>query len=250
MNLFFPSTIYCAACGGLLSGGGGLALCETCAAELALPDGRLCAKCGKPLSQENRGELCGECGQTEHLFSQGYATTVYAGPAMTLVRDMKYRDRPHYAVVIAELMAERWRSLIDAETGEVPHYDLLVNVPASAKKKRARGFDQAELVAAALAPKIGIPFAAGLLRRDRHTAVQSSLSAEERRANLKGAFSVHGGGGVAGLSVLVVDDVYTTGSTMDACAEALFASGAACASVFAFATAGDWSADGWRHTAR
>ncbi|MDR1272532.1 MAG: double zinc ribbon domain-containing protein, partial [Clostridiales Family XIII bacterium] len=190
MNLFFPGTIYCAACGGLLSGGKGLALCEACAEELRFPEGRVCAKCGKPLRAESEADCCGDCESLGHIFSQGFAATCYSGFAMALVRDMKYRDRPYYAPVITELMSERWRSFVDPETGETPQFDILTNVPVSPKKKKYRGFDQAELVASALAGKIGTPFAPGLLRRVRDTAVQSSLSIGERRANLKGAFAV------------------------------------------------------------
>jgi ComF family protein len=218
-----------------------MALCEACAEALRFPEGRVCVKCGKPLGTDSEADRCSDCESLDHVFSQGFAATLYSGPAMALVRDMKYRDRPYYAPVITELMSERWRSLADQETGETPQFDILTNVPVSVKKRKYRGFDQAELVASALAEKIGIPFASGLLRRTRDTVVQSSLSIGERRANLKGAFSVAASAKdeAAGKRVLLVDDVYTTGSTIDACTEALLAAGAECAAVFAFAIGAD-----------
>jgi len=154
---------------------------------------------------------------------------------------MKYRDKAWYADTISRLMAERYISGADPETGELTHYDCLAAVPMTSKKKSARGYDQAALLAKGLARRIGVPYLPKALSRIRETEVMSSLSAEERRQNLKGVFSVrydmidH----IAKRRILLVDDVYTTGSSVSACSEALIDAGAAAVDVIVFAIGAD-----------
>ena len=243
--LLFPENIYCAACGAMLSGGRGICVCEACANEQKLDGMRLCKQCGKPLADDNAGEMCYDCDAETHEFTHGYAAAMYAGATRALVRNMKYRNRPYIAEAIAVLMAERWRSLIDEETGETPFYDFMIHVPVSQAKLLSRGFDQAELIAEKLAPTIGMTFIKGALERVRETVPQSALTLEERKANLDGAFRVTDAAArlIRGHKVLIVDDIYTTGTTADECARALYASGATEVSIFVFAIGGDSKRD-------
>jgi len=154
---------------------------------------------------------------------------------------MKYRGRAWYGETISSLMAERYFSEADPVTGELPVYDGVIAVPMAAGKKAARGYDQAELIAKGLSRRTGIPYLSNTLVRVRETAVMSSLSEEARRQNLACAFSVKCDKieKVAGKRILLVDDVYTTGSSVSACAETLIAAGAGCVDVIVFAIGAD-----------
>src|SRR5205823_1833243 len=105
--------------------------------------------------------------------------------------------------------------------------DALVPVPLDAARVRERGYNQAALLAAPVAAALDVPLAPTWLRRTRPTRPQVGLSARERRVNVRGAFTCPEPAAVAGQRVLVVDDVMTTGATLEACAEALVAAGAA-----------------------
>ncbi|MCL2111714.1 MAG: ComF family protein [Clostridiales bacterium] len=244
LDLIFPKDLYCAACSRPLPSQdkGSLALCAQCAGEIDWVTGRACEKCGKPLSGENPKRKCRECDtDAEHVFRKGYACAMYAGNAAELVRDMKYRSKSWHADTLAALMAARYFSIADPETGELPYYDYVMPVPMSAKKKSFRGYDQAALLARGLSRKIGVPYLGGALMRVRETSVMSSLSGDERRQNLEGAFAVSCDmiNIVAGKSLLLADDVYTTGSSADACTDALLDAGAESVDVFVFATGAD-----------
>ena len=242
-DLFFPKDLYCNSCGRPLplQGRDGVALCESCTNDIQWIAGRSCAKCGRPLAAENPTDFCRDCAAAEHAFGRGYACAVYAGRAAWLVREMKYRGRAWYADTISAVMAARYLSLADTKTGELPFYDGLVAVPMAAGKKAVRGYDQAALLAGGLSRRSGIPLLAGALVRVRETGVMSSLSERDRRRNLSDAFAA-GCGMIeyaAGKRFLLVDDVYTTGSTVDACAKTLRGVGANRVDAIVFAIGAD-----------
>ena len=247
-DLIFPKDIYCISCGRPLpvqsspSGNEGLAICERCDGEIEWISGRCCEKCGRQLADENHKSLCRECSSgPEHIYRKGVACALYSGRAADMVRDMKYRGRAWLADTVAELMALRYLSEADALTGELPSYDYIVPAPMNAKKKARRGYDQAALLSEGLGRRIGIPHLGDAVRRTRNTETMSGLSGDERRQNLAGAFAVHCDimEMIRGKSVLLVDDVYTTGSTVNACAEVLLDAGAAAVDVMVFAIGAD-----------
>ena len=244
LDFVFPKDLYCISCGRPLppQGAGGLALCDRCVSEISWISGGSCEKCGRLLADENPGRFCRECEDDGgHMFRRGYACAVYTGRAADIVREMKYRRKSWYADTLASLMAAKYFSGADPETGELPEYDGLAFVPMSARKMAARGYDQAGLIARGLSRKTGIPFLPGALERVRETDVMSGLSAGERRQNLAGAFVVPCDmiDIVAGKKLLIVDDVYTTGSSVGVCAEALLAAGAESVDVLVFAIGAD-----------
>jgi len=154
---------------------------------------------------------------------------------------MKYREKSWYADTISALMAKKYFSLADPDTGELPHYDLIAAVPMSSTKRESRGYDQAALLARGLSRRIGVPYHTNALSRVRETDVMSSLSAGERRQNLAYAFSAGCDkieNAFAG-TILLVDDVYTTGSSVSACAETLIMAGAGRVDVIVFAIGAD-----------
>lgn len=159
-----------------------------------------------------------------------WAAGLYEGTLREAVHRFKYGRREELGRALADLI---WETAADGgQGGMAAHglwtgFDLLVPVPLHPSRARARGFNQARELARHLSRLSGIPLApAGALRRTRRTKPQSGRTVAQRRANVKRGFRVARPGVVAGRRVLIVDDVFTTGATIDACAAALLSAGA------------------------
>jgi ComF family protein len=256
LEFVYPSGIYCIACGNLIDSTRSYALCDRCIREIRWTTGITCAKCGKQLG-DSRADfvsdaptaskpLCKDCKTYARSFRRAYACAAYEGFAASIVRDMKYRNKPWIAREIARIMCDRMLAEANRETGELPEWDLIAAAPMHIIKKRQRAYDQAELIAKYLAAELRTPTNSNILVRTRRTGVMSALSADERRANLVDAFRVKEGCGalLKEKSLLLIDDVFTTGSTVDACAETLLSAGAKSVDVLVFASGTDKSRSG------
>jgi ComF family protein len=146
------------------------------------------------------------------------AACAYAGPVRQAIHRLKYQRERHLAEPLAILVE-------DCLAARPLAVDAVVPVPLDPGRQRARGYNQAALLATPLAQHLGRPLVVDALRRVRSTRPQVGLSARARRANVRGAFAA-AAGAVAGARLLVVDDVMTTGATLQACAEALHGAGA------------------------
>lgn len=181
-------------------------------------------RCGKELT-DDRLEYCEDCKDSEMTFVRNYAVWHYDRQMKRSVTDFKYAGRREYAGFYVHHMAGRYgeRLLRHGVTALVP-------VPVSEKRKRNRGFNQAELLARGLADKLGIP-SIKLLKRIKNTKPQSGLSKRERKHNLTGAFAWNrreaGKWEVLPKTVALIDDIYTTGATLTACTEVLKENGIA-----------------------
>lgn len=167
------------------------------------------------------------------------SVVLFEREARQAVHLLKYRNRPTLAEPLARLMADYW------QMHPIP-VDLVTAVPLHPARQRERGYNQADLLAQAFGRMIGVPVGSAVLRRARHTRPQVSLNAVQRRENVQSAFTIiaptqfstrQGGDSlvVSGRRVLVIDDVCTTGSTLEACSLALKAAGAS--SVWGFTLA-------------
>ena len=179
----------------------------------------VCMKCGKPVD-DMRKEYCFDCTKKQHSYAQGKSVFLYKGEMKQSMYRFKYAARREYAFFYAQLAAEAY-----AEWMERNHIEVLVPVPMYPKKQRKRGYNQAEVFARALSVECGIPCRTDLLTRIRNTKPQKQLNDTERKNNLKNAFHVSKDI-VKYKCVLLIDDIYTTGSTIDAAAEAMRQSGA------------------------
>lgn len=188
------------------------ALCPHCRSALPLPDQPACPRCGETLS------LAGECRcciQLEPAFDETVAAFAYRYPVDVLVRRLKYGGALQLAPVLAAGLAEALAGR------ELP--DMLVAMPLSLQRWRQRGYNQAHEIARQVAARCRRPLGQPL-ERLRDTQAQAGLTAVRRRDNLIGAFRCRSP--VDGLRVALVDDVMTSGATLDAAARALKAAGA------------------------
>jgi ComF family protein len=238
-SVLFPAD--CRVCGLPLAGFTLLPVCSSCWNDLPAQTGPLCTCCGEALFADARltGEtLCRPCRVAPPDFQKAVAHGVYQGKLKTLLHLLKYDGMEPLAKRLGALMAEQVLAIPDLPTDLVA-----VPVPLFGKKRRHRGFNQADLLARGLLAAMRqrrsnpqsptqskgsqIKLACALLRRQRATESQAGLTPRERRVNVRGAFFVPRPETVNGRNVLLIDDIYTTGATARACSLALRRAGAA-----------------------
>ena len=193
-------------------------MCPECFRRLPFVPGKRCRKCGKPV--EETKSLCGDCEKIKHSFDEGVGIFLYDGLMRDMVSWFKYKGRQEYGRVMGRIMADAARPYLESW---IP--DVIVPVPAHRDRLRKRGYNQAAILAESVSGRTGIPAVPELLRRTVKTEAMKNLSREERRMNAARAFAVPAARGVP-RRVLIVDDIYTTGATIDGCAEVLRAKGA------------------------
>lgn len=212
----------CLACDALVSEPG--ALCGTCWDGAAFVSAPFCHACGVPFEFEHGpAALCGACVHARPVFERARAVFLYNDISRDLVTGLKHRDRTHGVPAFGRWLARAGRELVaDA--------DLIVPVPLHRLRLWRRRFNQSALLAQALAREAGCmeKFRSGLLQRRRATPTQGGLNATERRRNVRGAFTVpeRHAPMLEGCRILLIDDVYTTGATLEACTRALRKAGA------------------------
>ena len=207
-DLLFPAQ--CALCGT-----GGVLLCDACADALPRADGMRCDRCWTPVSGET---LCSHCLAVPPSFSSLRGAFVMDGGARRLVHELKYEGLTSLAVPMAARMAP----LLVAVQSEI-----LIPVPLHSSRERARGYNQSAELAGHLTRITGVACDRRALRRIRNTEpLAKTMHRDERRAIVAGAFAARRER-VERRRVLLVDDVVTTGATLDACARALLDAGAA-----------------------
>ncbi len=189
-------------------------ICPECSAKIERIQEPLCKKCGKPLDDEKR-ELCTDCKKKKHEFEQGKAVFVYSGGIRESLYRFKYSNRREYADFYGEEALHRYEKWILNKKIQV-----IVPIPLHKKRQRVRGYNQAELFARVIGARLGIPVCADLMIREKNTVPQKELNEAERKNNLKNAFKITKNI-VHLFYILLVDDIYTTGSTIDAAALAL-----------------------------
>lgn len=225
----------CVACRGDLPFGDDGPLCAACAAALPAPPRPGCARCGAALGA--RRDFCGACAGRLFACRLIRAHAAHRGPAASLVHAFKFRGLPSAAREAGRRMARD-----PVLRAELSGFDALVPVPLHPRRRRERGFNQAELLAREIGAAAGLPVL-DLLERRKRAAPSWRLGRAERRAELSGAYAAKDGAGAAatGRRLLVVDDVCATATTLEECALALRRCGAADAAGFVFARAGRFS---------
>lgn len=190
-----------------------------CLAKLSFVKQPACKCCGKEVLSE-AVEYCYDCTRHRRSFDAGGALLNYNEIARHSMAAVKYKNRREYLDFYGEAIALRFQKRVAFWQPEV-----LIPIPVHSSRRRRRGFNQAEELAMRLSKRWGIPVETGILIRNKKTMPQRGLNPKERLENLTAAFGVSNSRRNVPESVLLVDDIYTTGSTMEACARALKAAG-------------------------
>lgn len=222
VNLLYPTS--CTACGSTSP----TYFCDVCRAAVRVrPATSCCSLCGKlimePVSVGNVVAECGACHKHRPHFDRARSAAEFKDP----VRDMIHKFKYNNATWLCRDLTDLLEGCVTAHYAD-EKIDCLCPVPLNRVKMRARGYNQAELLGASLAKRLHVPFLPEILARVRNTPTQTRLNAEARRNNVSGAFVSPADlrPWAYGRTILLVDDVMTTGSTLSECAAALKANGA------------------------
>lgn len=216
LNMVYPRR--CALCHEIAMPKGQL-VCPGCYTKVSVIQEPKCKYCGKKLMVEEQ-ECCFDCSKREHTwFEQGVALWDYTDTMRTSIAKFKYHARREYADFYAQEFVREY-----ADYMERLELDAIIPVPVHWTRYIQRGYNQAEVLADRIGRKIGVPVYSDLLLRKRKTIAQKQLDDHQRAHNLEGAFMIAKNyiNSMDGLnSIMIIDDIYTTGSTINACAKTL-----------------------------
>jgi ComF family protein len=220
-DLIFPPV--CPICQTLFDEKGeDLTICPNCHKAIRPVRPPYCPRCGLPVpSGDGAGHLCGLCLKERWYFEVHRTSGLYEGALKEAIHRFKYGGAFPLVRVFGDLLQPTFHIL----SQDYP-VDVMVPVPLHIRRLRERGFNQALLLVRELSKRTGIPYEERALKKIKDTPVQIALKKRERRKNLKGAFQVKDQGAIQGKAVLLVDDVYTTGATVNECSRALLQAGA------------------------
>lgn len=184
-------------------------------AQLDFIEAPFCATCGLPFALDvPDGTICAACMDTPPDFDHARAPLAYNDALRKLVLDFKYGDRLHIVDTFVPWLVRAGQTLLQQT-------DVIVPVPLHRKRLWWRRYNQSAIIARTLSQKSGIPWLPDTLERLRHTPPQKGLNRKQRAENVKDAFDLHQTDRVSGKNILLVDDVFTSGATLNACARTL-----------------------------
>ncbi|MDR0405662.1 MAG: ComF family protein [Clostridiales bacterium] len=227
-NLLSPPL--CVFCGRAIDVRTAYNVCADCADSIPYNNKKACGICGAPLDISYGDLYCGACRHTKRAFARNVSRFVYKEAVADALRLMKFGKGNLWIAdtlggFLSQTVAERYGGIA---------FDAVLYVPVSGKRLRQRGFNQTEIIAEAVCEKLGLYKAEGILVKPKDTPKQSGLKIAERKANVREAFAVKNGDFLIDKTVLLIDDICTTGATLHACARTLKKAGAAvvyCATV-------------------
>lgn len=234
-SILFPPV--CPGCRNLVQAPG--TLCAACWPRIKFLERPWCEVLGTPFAHDmGDGAVSPEAIANPPAFARARAAVSYTGAARQIVQSLKYRDRTDLAPWMAAWMLRAGSELL-------PDADLVIPVPLHRRRFFQRRFNQSAELGRNVARLARLPFSPGVVERSKRTRQQVGLRANEREANVRGAFRVTEVDAIRGRRVLLIDDVITTGATVGAVAKALKKAGAREVDVLAFARAipGDFSGD-------
>ncbi len=222
-SVVFPAG--CRICDELLTDARRVPICQDCLASFERVPSVLCEICGRPLPRLAQGQgqarICPACQDKTYAFDRARSFAIYSGPLVRAILLLKFEQIDPLGTWFAEQLA----ALVQSEASNYAA-DVVVPVPLHRDRERERGYNQAALISKPLAKMLRLPHKAVLLMRTRARPEKRILSLEERWESVRGAFATRPGSQVDRLRVLLVDDVMTTGATLDACARVLREAGA------------------------
>ena len=215
LNFIYPRDIFCIVCGNGITKHEKYSMCQMCMEKVPFITSRACEKCGKPLESMYLPSKCPDCVSGLHLFHKGYSCVEYNEQMKQLVYGLKYGKKRYFAYHMAEIMVDKLKKQA------LENMDVIVPVPLHKTKYRERDFNQAQLLGKYIAKGFEWPMDHKNLIRIKTTLSQNKLSKEERKDNVKNAFALMNKEEFTDKKILLVDDIYTTGSTINACCKEL-----------------------------
>lgn len=197
-------------------------ICDTCMQDMKYNLDNTCTVCGKPLSAGYRDNVCHECKKMKHSFIQNISLFQYKDCIRDAIRKMKFGNME---IWIAAELGRQFTPFVKERYGDIP-FDGIVCVPLSQINYIKRRFNQAYEIAVPVSRELHVPIIPNALLKIRHTASQSSLGMKDRRENIKGVYKVSNPDRIVDKTLLLIDDVFTTGSTLNECAKTLKQAGA------------------------
>lgn len=221
LNLIYPEAISCNGCGKDLDMGvtHRYDLCHSCLQQIEWIKGRTCRTCGGPIQNASPYETCYSCMKKVSYLSHCEACFLYEGLGKQLIMDFKYNRKTYLGKMFGNMLGDL------AKTAFSESIDMIVSVPLHEKRYAERGFNQMDLIGEPLAEVYDVPYRNYVLVRNMNTPKLKNLNRKERMNIMRDAFNVKPEE-VLGKRILIIDDIYTTGATMNACAEVLLEAGA------------------------
>ena len=194
--------------------------CYECSKSYQLNDGTVCQICGKPIN-ENRDNTCAHCKSEKIYYIKNVSRYKYKGCIKNSIQNMKFKQREWISYKFGYALAKT----VQKEYPDIK-FDLVIAVPMSALSELLRGFNQSFEIADIVSKSIHTPLRSNILMKKPGLKTQSGLNRKERIENVKNAFYVKNSKHIEDKTILLIDDVFTTGSTINACAKALKKNGA------------------------
>jgi len=254
LDLIYPPSLYCISCGKIIDDSRAYRLCNKCMESINWNTGRSCSKCGRPLAENDPGALCFSCAVREHdpespaavssdgirkhdqsrtsdqtqcfghghYFDRGYACAGYGASEQSMIFALKYGSHSDIGDTLGEMLYDFMTAQYSPDE-LAGMYDLVIPVPTHTEKKRKRGYNHAELMAQGFAKRAGLRHAPDVIVRTRSTLPMKGLGPAERMANIRGAFAIRESSLslIDGARILLIDDIFTTGATIDEIARIL-----------------------------
>jgi competence protein ComFC len=218
-SVLFPSG--CRICEALLTRADRLPICDGCLESFRELPEEICVRCGQPWAEDGDESVCRECQERGFAFDAARSFGVYDGALARAIVLMKYERIEPLGAWFAKRLLEAMRRIPPQLAA-----DLVVPVPLHRTRQKERGFNQVDLFGKLVARKLGLPYRPVLLKRERARPDKHLLHFEERWEAVRGAFVIRDDGRVDNLRILLLDDVMTSGATLDACSRALREAGA------------------------
>ena len=213
----FPNGYKCVVCGEELSTNTLYSICDDCMKLLPFNNGKTCVKCSEPIG--NMSQYCIHCKNEKPRYKKNVSVFLYKEPIDKFIRELKYDNKKYLADTLSNFIASEVVKM-------AVNFDYVVPVPIHFDRYKKRGYNQAELLCSSLKDKLSLNVDISILTKSRYTRSQANLTRNERIENLRDSFKVEDKTKVKGKTILLVDDVFTTGTTINECAKTLLDAGA------------------------